>query len=244
MTSRRPKPFEVGCGRTRSECPQLRWRIALIIKSRRRVGLSEEACLDPHGRNYFLLPEACLCFCCSHPLSAAYQHPWLPGDCKLFEVVDYIFSKFNLLSPPACSAECSAACRPGLSKSCVSYWVEEGENTKYCSGPNMCQDCSFKTRLYFYTFPLKSSLLPFTNELSEAQGTQLICLRSCIKSVMISGSVSPEDTHSPLEPRAGTEKEQSLARAAVLRWVSRAGASGEGEGWILISAETEMSFQL
>lgn len=123
-----------------------------------------------------------------------------------------------------CSAACSAACRPGLSKSCASYWVEEGENTKYCSRPDMCQDCSFKTRLYFYTFSLKSSLLSSTNELSEAQGTQLICLRSCIKSVMISGSVSPEDTHSPLEPRAGTEKEQSLARAAVLRWVSRAGA--------------------
>lgn len=115
----------------------------------------------------------------------------------------------------------------------------------------MCQHFSFKIRLYFYIL-LWNPHFPFTEEVLEAQGTPLICLRSCGWKWL--SEIQCPFQAIPLSPRAwgtGTEKrEQSLAgeqspgllswergcQKQVRRWKGRA------ESWSLLKQQCRFNY--
>lgn len=103
-----------------------------------------------------------------------------------------------------------------LSKRLSNWILPGGGEREYYSGPKMwSQHFPFITRLPF-TLLLWNHHFTFTEEVWEAQGTQLICSKSCSWKGLflpeVQGSCRPSSF--PPEPRAGPEKEEgSLARA-------------------------------
>ena len=160
---------------------------------------------DPSARHV-------LCSFGSHGQAAGYPHPWLPGDCEPWEDSDYVFSGTD--SPAVLSMlPHGELCSVNVYQT-GSYPMEERENIIQglrCDHSTFLskQDCLFTLLLWNHHFT-------FTEEVLEAQGTQLICAKSCSWKRLflpeVQGSCRPSPF--PPEPRAGPEKEErSLARA-------------------------------
>ena len=115
-----------------------------------------------------------------------------------------------------CSAEHAASWRAVLSKR-LSNWIRPNGGWRgYYSGPKMwSQHFSFKTRLPFYTFTLKSSLCCYRGGIRGSRNSAH--LLKVMRLEMSLSRWSPglfQTIPLPPEPRAGPEKEEgSLARA-------------------------------